>query len=65
VSDERTGLVVEGAEPKAVALTVARLLRDPELMARMGAAGRARVEEHFAWDVRAAQLAEILSRSAA
>ena len=28
IVDEQTGLLVEGAEPKAVALAIARLLRD-------------------------------------
>src|SRR5205807_1605837 len=45
--DEQTGLLVEGAEPKAVALAVARLLRDPNLRARMGVAGRVRLEREF------------------
>jgi phosphatidylinositol alpha-1,6-mannosyltransferase len=65
VADQVTGLLVEGSEPKAVALAVSRLLRDPDLMGRMGTAGRRRVEDGFTWDVRARQLAEILSRAVA
>jgi phosphatidylinositol alpha-1,6-mannosyltransferase len=49
VEDGVTGLLVEGAEPKAVALAVARLLRDPAALARMGSAGRQRVEREFTW----------------
>ncbi len=62
--DEVTGMLVEGREPKAVALAVARLLLNPRLRARMGTAGRARVEEEFTWSMRAEQLARILSRAA-
>jgi phosphatidylinositol alpha-1,6-mannosyltransferase len=64
VADEETGLLVEGAEPKAVALAVARLLRDPDLMGRMGTAGRTRVEEGFTWPVRARRLGEVLAQAA-
>jgi phosphatidylinositol alpha-1,6-mannosyltransferase len=64
VVDEVTGLLVEGTEPKAVALAVARLLLDPELRARMGAAARAHVEQGFTWPMRAMELAAILSRAA-
>ena len=36
-------------DPEALAASVARLLDDPELAARLGAAGRARVVERFTW----------------
>ena len=58
--DEVTGVLVEGREPKAAALAIAGLLRHPETMARMGAAGRARVDEGFTWPKRTQQLAGIL-----
>src|SRR5206468_3412034 len=61
--DEETGLLVEGREPKAVALAVARLLLDSPLRERMGAAGRSRVEREFTWDRRAKQLIEILTNA--
>ena len=64
VEDGVTGVLVEGGEPKAVALAVSRLLRDPDLLARMGAAGRARVEAGFTWGVRTDRLIGILSRAA-
>jgi phosphatidylinositol alpha-1,6-mannosyltransferase len=60
VEDVRTGLLVEGAEPKAVALAVSRLLTHREEARRMGAAGRARVEASFTWKGQAARLADIL-----
>ena len=60
IVDGVTGVLVEGREPKAVALAIAGLLRDPGAMARMGAAGRARIEEGFTWPKRTQQLAGIL-----
>lgn len=62
IEDGRTGVLVEGAEPKAVGLAVGRLLRDRDLAEAMGAAGRARVEAGFTWDHQAGRLAEILGR---
>jgi len=44
----REGLLVPPREPRELAVAIDRLLRDPELSARMGAAGRARAEE-FSW----------------
>jgi glycosyltransferase involved in cell wall biosynthesis len=63
VADGETGLLVpveqqteapfEPADPAAfsrdLAAAINRLLADPDLRARMAAAGRRRVEEHFAW----------------
>jgi phosphatidylinositol alpha-1,6-mannosyltransferase len=64
VEDEVTGLLVEGGEPKAVALAIAPLLRDRSFSAAMGRAGRERVERAFTWDRRTDQLARILARAA-
>jgi phosphatidyl-myo-inositol dimannoside synthase len=64
IVDEQTGLLVEGAEPKAVALAVAGLLQDTGLAERMGAAGRARVEAEFTWRRSSASLAAILAQAA-
>jgi phosphatidyl-myo-inositol dimannoside synthase len=64
VQDQVTGLLVEGGEPKAVALAISGLIRDPDLRARMGTAGRARVERSFTWPGRAAELSKILARAA-
>jgi phosphatidyl-myo-inositol dimannoside synthase len=63
VADEQTGLLVEGKEPKAVALAVAGVLQDRGAAERMGTAGRARVEGEFAWPFVADRLAEILSKA--
>jgi phosphatidyl-myo-inositol dimannoside synthase len=64
VEDEATGLLVEGAEHKAVALAVARLLRDPGALARMGSAGRERVEREFIWSRQGERLESILREAA-
>ena len=42
-------LVVPPGDPEALAAAVGRLLDDPELAARLGAAGRERVVERFTW----------------
>jgi glycosyltransferase involved in cell wall biosynthesis len=47
VADEETGLLVPPGDPAALAVAIARLLREPDTARRMGAAGRARVERLF------------------
>jgi glycosyltransferase involved in cell wall biosynthesis len=47
VVDGETGLLVPPGDADALAGALRRLLDDPELRRRLGAAGRARVEEHF------------------
>jgi len=53
--DGVTALHVPPGDPEALAAAVGRLLDDPELAARIGAAGRARVVERFTWRAVAAQ----------
>lgn len=50
VVDEETGLLVEPADPRALAAAIVRLLKDSDLRKRFGEAGRARVAEHFGVD---------------
>lgn len=45
-----TGLLVEPADPKALAAAIVTLLKDRELRAEYGAAGHARVADHFGVD---------------
>jgi glycosyltransferase involved in cell wall biosynthesis len=49
-----TGLLVPEQDPAALAGALARLLRQPELRARLGAAARRRVEEELNWPAVAA-----------
>jgi glycosyltransferase involved in cell wall biosynthesis len=47
IEHERTGLLVPPARPDLLAAALLRLLTDPKLGARLGAAGRRRVEEGY------------------
>ncbi len=47
--DGVSALHVRPGDPEALAAAIGRVLDDPELAARLGAAGRARVVEHFTW----------------
>ena len=49
VADGESGLLVPPADPLSLAGAIARLLDDPGLGARLGAAGVARIREHFTW----------------
>ncbi|MFC0848591.1 glycosyltransferase family 4 protein [Streptomyces noboritoensis] len=61
--DGETCLAVPPGEPGALAVALNRLLADPELRARLGAAGRERVLDRFTW-ARAAEGTAELYRSA-
>ncbi|MEO9222106.1 MAG: glycosyltransferase family 4 protein, partial [Mycobacteriaceae bacterium] len=50
VLEGQTGRVVAGRDVGQIASAVGGLLADPELAARMGAAGRAWASEHWRWD---------------
>ena len=50
VLDEETGFLAEPYRVEAYADAVSRLLQDPKLRSRMGAAARDRVERYFTWD---------------
>jgi glycosyltransferase involved in cell wall biosynthesis len=52
-TDGETGLLVAPDDPSALAAGIARLLDDPDLRARLGAAGRERVVSRFTWQVTA------------
>jgi len=67
-TDGETGLLVPPNDPGALAAAVGRLLDDPDLRARLGAAGRERVLHRFTWQVTARGTADcyeaLLGRSA-
>lgn len=48
--DDETGFLVEPRNAGAMRAAVLSLLNDPQLRARLGAAGRARAQERFDWD---------------
>ncbi len=56
--DGETGLLVPPDDPSALAQAIGRLLDDPGLRARLGAAGRQRVLHRFTWQVTAKGTAE-------
>jgi glycosyltransferase involved in cell wall biosynthesis len=60
IGDGIEGLVVPAEDPEAMRAAVERVLGDPELAARLGAAGRARVERDHTSRGFAAQLAPVL-----
>jgi glycosyltransferase involved in cell wall biosynthesis len=49
VVDGETGIVVPPRDPEALRAALERLLADPELRRRLGAAGRRRAQERFSW----------------
>ncbi|HUR75772.1 MAG TPA: glycosyltransferase family 4 protein [Sporichthya sp.] len=55
----RTGHVVDGRSPAAVAERIAVLLSDPAAAAAMGAAGRAWAVEEWNWDLQTRRLLEL------
>ena len=65
VEDGRTGILVPPAQPQALAHALGRVLDNPELGARMGKAGRRRVEEKFAWTSVAEQTEKVYAETIA
>jgi glycosyltransferase involved in cell wall biosynthesis len=49
VRHEETGLVVPERNPPAIAAAISRVAEDPDLRARLGAAGRRMMEDRFGW----------------
>ncbi|MEU6060321.1 glycosyltransferase family 4 protein [Streptomyces sp. NPDC047097] len=60
VLDGETGWVIRGGSPGQAAERISALLGDADLRRRMGAAGRAWVEEKWRWDLLAERLKELL-----
>ena len=53
VADGTTGLLVPSSDPVALAEAISKLASEPNLRAAMGAAGRARVADHFSLEAMA------------
>jgi glycosyltransferase involved in cell wall biosynthesis len=64
VRDGESGLLVAPGDVKGLANALELLLRDPQLRARFGAAGRRNVEVRFDVDKTAAQLLELVEAAA-
>ncbi len=65
VRDGETGFVIAGDDPAILAERIATVLDDPELRARFGAAGRARVEREYEEKKNAARFERVLRDAAA
>jgi len=61
VQEGRTGHVVDGRDVAAVASSLSGLLADPERARAMGAAGRAWMQQEWAWPARVARLRALLA----
>ena len=62
IFDNVTGLLIPPGDVGALAGAVGRLLDDPDLRRRMGAAGRDIARKQFAWPALAAKVAAIYSK---
>jgi MMP alpha-(1->4)-mannosyltransferase len=63
--DGETALLVPPGDAPALAAAIGRALADPDLRARLGAAGRARVVDRFTWRAAAARTVEVYRRAIA
>jgi phosphatidyl-myo-inositol dimannoside synthase len=61
VQEGKTGYVVDGRSVDQIADAVTRVLKDPDLAARMGEAGRRWVTESWSWRTHAERLAALLA----
>lgn len=60
VEHERTGLLVAPEDPDAIAAALGRLIGEPDLRRRLGAAARAAAAEHFDAMIQSRRLEELL-----
>jgi glycosyltransferase involved in cell wall biosynthesis len=63
VVDGETGILVERGDAEGLAAAIRTLLENPALRARMGAAGRRRVQQLFTWDRSIARLQSLYDRA--
>ena len=60
VQDGITGLVVDGTQNYEISRAIVRILRDPQLAHRMGAAGRAWIVDEWSWEKWSAEFQKLL-----
>ena len=65
VLQDETGLLVDGSDAAAVREGLARLLADPALRGRMGAAAQLRARRDFTWEAVLPAYLRLLERSSA
>ena len=65
ILDGETGLIVPPGDAAALAAHVVALLQDPARRARMGEAGRARMEREFTEEKHVAGMLDLYARAAA
>ena len=65
LDDGETGLLHEPGDSEAASRAVARLLSDPELRSRLGAAALERAEDRYTWRAHAARILEAAGSAAA
>ncbi|HZS05708.1 MAG TPA: glycosyltransferase [Blastocatellia bacterium] len=65
VTEGETGFLVEPRDGAAMAERLARLIADPEMARRFGAAGRRRVEQHYSLDAMVRRYEELYESLAA
>jgi spore coat protein SA len=65
IVEGETGFLVERGDSEGLAAAIGKLLADPQLRQRMGAAGRARVRQLFTWDRTVARLEELYEEAQA
>ncbi|MGZ6314770.1 MAG: glycosyltransferase, partial [Candidatus Limnocylindrales bacterium] len=59
-----TGLLVPPEDPASLAKALERLIGDPGLRSRLGAAGRLRIEELYRWDRCVDRMEQVYRRAA-
>jgi glycosyltransferase involved in cell wall biosynthesis len=65
VDDEKTGLLVEPGDPRALAAALGRVLADPDLARALGDAGRERARARFSLEPFRRAHVELYSRELA
>lgn len=65
IVEGETGFLVERGDSEGLADAIGKLMADPQLRQRMGAAGRARVRQLFTWERTVARLEELYAEAQA